>query len=518
MALDFKGISEKFRMNLINSDGKCDSVVVQIGLDGLKLLSASDNRMMRSYDLSHISRWQSRGDSLILYTRTPVDVEERQTTLSANDNTVRSALDTLTCCCMQLAELLQSKQTETAQETANNLHALVAGGGKKKTPLPVADEVEYWRNPDKAGWLQSQGEHLKNWRNRWFVMKQGYLFRFYNDKVTEAIKPRGVVDLSKVQDVRVVPGRANTIQLKTTSGGIVSYIAGSETEVVEWISAIEGAMQKICKHVAGEEDEPPAPQPKAQSAKNPAEWLRQMEKGFESSAISGGRSGSGGAGGHVPSRNLGSTLVSVVGYDEVPSSSGAGAGAGSAGGAYRDMYRDTSPYASLNRQYSGGYTPIQGLPTTSTTVAGAQVLTSDLDLNYGSGGGLVTQASFGQQQQQQQQEPRHSCVPAAMQTQQPNGAYGVAQAFSQPYGYQLPPQQGAVVSLIDQVPQQQPAYPTYFQQPTMPAQQPQAQQVVPQQQVALPSGNWQVHFTAEGRPYYYNGSTGTTQWDVPLNV
>lgn len=98
---DFKGISEKFRMNLAHHDGGTDRVVVQIGLDGLKLLNASDNRTMRSYELGHISRWQSRGGSLILYTRTPVDVEERQTTLSADDSTVRNALDTLTCCCMQ---------------------------------------------------------------------------------------------------------------------------------------------------------------------------------------------------------------------------------------------------------------------------------------------------------------------------------------------------------------------------------------------------------------------------------
>ncbi|GIL73762.1 hypothetical protein Vretimale_5370 [Volvox reticuliferus] len=511
MASDFKGISEKFRMNLVNYDGKTDHVVVQIGLDGLKLLSASDNRTMRSYDLSHISRWQSRGGSLILYTRTPVDVEERQTTLSADDNTVRSALDTLTCCCMQLAELLQSRQTETAQETANNLHALVVGGGKKKTPLPAADEVEYWRSPDKAGWLQSQGEHLKNWRNRWFVLKQGYLFRFYNDKVTEATKPRGVVDLSKVQDVKVIPGRANTIQLKTISGGTVCYIAASETEVVEWVSAIEGAMQKICKHVAGVEDEPPAPQPKAQPAKNPTEWLRQMEKGFENSALSGGRSGSGGTAGTVPNRNLGSTLVSVVGYDEVPSSSSGGAGAGGAGSGYRDTYRDTSPYASLNRQYSSGYTPIQGHPTTSATIAGAQVLTNDLDLNYGGGGGggPVTQASYGQQQQQQQ-VARH--ITALMQTQQPNAAYGAAQAFSQPYGYP-PQQQAAVVSLIDQVPQQQPTYPTYFQQPAMPVSVQQPQQVPTQQATEL--GHWQIHYTAEGRPYYFNGVTGITQWEVP---
>ena len=43
--------------------------------------------------------------------------------------------------------------------------------------LPSADDVKYWDKPDKAGWLQSQAEHLKTWRKRWFVLKQGYLFR-----------------------------------------------------------------------------------------------------------------------------------------------------------------------------------------------------------------------------------------------------------------------------------------------------------------------------------------------------
>lgn len=81
-------------------------------------------------------RWQSRGSSLVLYVKTPVDVEERQLTLQVghlrhvcrcmrvlwlsrqastallhsplcwvhaqgDDSTIRNALDTLTCSCMQ---------------------------------------------------------------------------------------------------------------------------------------------------------------------------------------------------------------------------------------------------------------------------------------------------------------------------------------------------------------------------------------------------------------------------------
>ena len=84
-----------------NSDGQTERVTIQIGLEGLKVLNSDGSRTMRAYDLSHISRWQSDGGSLILYTKTPVDVEERQLTLKGDDYTVRGALDTLTSCCMQ---------------------------------------------------------------------------------------------------------------------------------------------------------------------------------------------------------------------------------------------------------------------------------------------------------------------------------------------------------------------------------------------------------------------------------
>ncbi len=97
---DFSAVS-KFRVSWQHADGDTERVVVTIGLDGLKIQSASDSRTLRSYELGHISRWQSRGASLVLYTKTPSDVEERQLTLTGDDTTIRNALDTLTCSCMQ---------------------------------------------------------------------------------------------------------------------------------------------------------------------------------------------------------------------------------------------------------------------------------------------------------------------------------------------------------------------------------------------------------------------------------
>ena len=67
-------------------------------------------------------------------------------------------------------------------------------------------------------------------------------------------KPRGIVDLSKVTDVsdaREQTGKNNSLKLSTAQGH-VCYVADSETELVEWMSALEGAVAKIMKAIAGQ--------------------------------------------------------------------------------------------------------------------------------------------------------------------------------------------------------------------------------------------------------------------------
>jgi hypothetical protein len=59
---------------------------------------------------------------------------------------------------------------------------------------------------------------------------------------------------AQIQDVKPgssITGKPNSIQLKTATGGSVCYITDSETELVEWMSAIEGEVQRICRHAAG---------------------------------------------------------------------------------------------------------------------------------------------------------------------------------------------------------------------------------------------------------------------------
>ena len=114
---------------------------------------------------------------------TPVDVEEVTLTLSGPPATVRAVLDTLTCCCMQMVELLESER-EAANNANNgpsssssshhhrNAQRHSSGGFRRRKappPLPSAEDVEFWHSPDKEGWLQSQGDHIKTWRRRWHV-------------------------------------------------------------------------------------------------------------------------------------------------------------------------------------------------------------------------------------------------------------------------------------------------------------------------------------------------------------
>lgn len=98
---NFKGQAEKFHLTFASDSGSSERVLCEIGLEGVILKTTDGQRTLKKYPLNHISRWALRGTSLVLYTKTPVDVEERTVTLQAGDSVIRSVLDTLTCCCMQ---------------------------------------------------------------------------------------------------------------------------------------------------------------------------------------------------------------------------------------------------------------------------------------------------------------------------------------------------------------------------------------------------------------------------------
>ncbi|KAF6262398.1 hypothetical protein COO60DRAFT_1624958 [Scenedesmus sp. NREL 46B-D3] len=325
--------TEKFRVTMQDNDGSSQRVTVQLSLDGLKILNQDGSRTMRSYNLRNVARWDLMDTSTVIWTKADVDLEERALTLSSDPTTVRNVVDTLAMCCMQLAEIIQEKD----RAAASNLEELASGNGKTKKAqkLPSVDAVEYWRAPDKAGWLQSQSEVMKMWRRRWFVLKQGYLFRFLSPDVSESVKPRGVVDLSKVQDVRDgrgVTGKANTVQLKTASGGSVCYVCESgvdDSEAAPGSSSRERHRSSSGRdrHVGG-----------GSSNSSAAEWAKQVERSLSQGAGGSSRRGNGSSGMN------GSAMVSVVNY-------AGGSGSGSGSGANRSS---APPAAAMYDPYSGG--------------------------------------------------------------------------------------------------------------------------------------------------------------------
>ncbi|DBB06623.1 hypothetical protein WJX77_002547 [Trebouxia sp. C0004] len=484
----FKGQAEKFHLTFASDSGSSERVLCEIGLEGVVLKTTDGQRTLKKYPLNHISRWALRGTSLVLYTKTPVDVEERTVTLQAGDSIIRSVLDTLTCSCMQMCELLQSgEQSGERAQAANSLSALLSGGSRKRAELPSQDEVEFWHKAEKSGWLQSQGEHLRTWRRRWFVLKQGFLFRFADQNVVASTKPRGIVDLSKVTDVvsgREATGKNNSITLSTANGS-VHYVADSETEQVEWFSALEGAVAKIVRAVAGLEEEDSTPAVETRSNSSGRDWANQLEKGFAS--VSKGSS----------SRPDGNTMVNIVGYS---------------GATALPAARRQESYAADNGNYGGtiSYGQIDGIagvvrdeprsntssvqvsypayptlqPITSEPPASSyNQYTSPPQQDYNS----YDQASFYQQpQMHQQSQPQAQTQPHQHQQQQ-----------SQPY----PENQGSQL--------QYGARP-YGQQPTV-----SYEAAAP---VANDAGIWQTHYTAAGTPYYFNPSTNVTQWDAPANM
>ena len=439
---------------------------------------------------------------------------------------------------MQMAELLQSGQGGGDRDAANSLSALLKKS-KKTAELPTADQVEFWRSPEKTGWMHSQGEHIKTWRKRWFVLKQGFLFRFASEDVSSTTKPRGIVDLSQVTDVTdgtSATGRPNSIKLSTATGSRC-YLTESETSQVEWISALESSVERIVKIVAGVDEEERTPGNTVSKAL--AAQFKSYSGGNGSSSSAGalgaGSSGAGYSGNQVDHRSShqrhsqgtnGNQMLNVVNYYGNSSGVGGGEDISAAPSAPpRHSQGPSGDYGYVNIDYggiSGGgfqiappeagggggmygniYTPPAGTgpsyhPQYQVNQGGG------IDYSTGYGGAsappqnrMQEQQQFYQHQgmampqQQQEQQQQQQYFPPAQEQQQQYQKYQQQQQQQQ----QQPPQhQGA--TLLDAV--------------TAPAAPPPAPNQVASQ--------WQVHYTADNRPYYFNVETQITQWEAPAGA
>ncbi|CAE6087406.1 unnamed protein product [Arabidopsis arenosa] len=110
--------------------------------------------------------------------------------------------------------------------------------------------VEFWSNPERTGWLTKQGEYIKTWRRRWFVLKQGKLFWFKDSDVTRVSRPRGVVPVAScltAKGAEDVLNKQNAFELSTRDETMY-FIADSEKEKEDWINSI-GRSRIIVKNL-----------------------------------------------------------------------------------------------------------------------------------------------------------------------------------------------------------------------------------------------------------------------------
>ncbi|KAG1672501.1 hypothetical protein FOA52_002810 [Chlamydomonas sp. UWO 241] len=106
--------------------------------------------------------------------------------------------------------------------------------------------VEFWHSPERCGWLTKQGDYIKTWRRRWFVLKGGKIFWFLNDCVTQESVPRGVIDVNKCLSIKGAEDAINrpfAFEISTVSDSMY-FIAESEKEKEDWINSVGRAIVK----------------------------------------------------------------------------------------------------------------------------------------------------------------------------------------------------------------------------------------------------------------------------------
>mmetsp|Transcript_16907 Transcript_16907/g.46670 ORF Transcript_16907/g.46670 Transcript_16907/m.46670 type:complete len:145 (+) Transcript_16907:1360-1794(+) len=106
--------------------------------------------------------------------------------------------------------------------------------------------VEFWHNAERSGWLTKQGDYIKTWRKRWFVLKQGKIFWFKSDVLTPETIPRGVIDVNKCLSIK---GAEDTINKPfafeiSTHAESMFFIADTEKDKEDWINAVGRAIVK----------------------------------------------------------------------------------------------------------------------------------------------------------------------------------------------------------------------------------------------------------------------------------
>ncbi|MED6182922.1 Fatty acid synthase subunit beta [Stylosanthes scabra] len=117
--------------------------------------------------------------------------------------------------------------------------------------------IEFWSNPERSGWLTKQGDYIKTWRRRWFVLKQGKLlwFKDPSSASSRSAVPRGVVNVAHcltVKGAEDVLHRPSAFELSTPHNTMF-FLADSDKEKEDWINSIGRAIVQHSRSLADNE-------------------------------------------------------------------------------------------------------------------------------------------------------------------------------------------------------------------------------------------------------------------------
>ncbi|KAL6769621.1 hypothetical protein ACKKBG_A31745 [Auxenochlorella protothecoides x Auxenochlorella symbiontica] len=104
--------------------------------------------------------------------------------------------------------------------------------------------VQFWEHPERAGWLMKQGEVIKSWRRRWFVLKHGKIFWFKSDVVRPDSQPRGILEVNHCLSIKGAEDAINkphAFEISTADASMY-FIADSDKDKEDWINAVGRAI------------------------------------------------------------------------------------------------------------------------------------------------------------------------------------------------------------------------------------------------------------------------------------
>eukprot|EP00898_Chlorokybus_atmophyticus_P001950 jgi/Chlat1/2756/Chrsp187S02938 len=147
---------QRFRCRLHGDS--VQTVLCQIGMDGVRFLDTSGDRTLRIYPLQTVTRWEMVDAGMFaFYAKSSVDSDARPVKLSSDRSTLHELQDTLAANCIQLSEMLGKDASSTSHGTktassssgastkgAMFVEWIAARKREGNNPLAMLEERQHW--------------------------------------------------------------------------------------------------------------------------------------------------------------------------------------------------------------------------------------------------------------------------------------------------------------------------------------------------------------------------------------